>query len=146
MIQPLAPTHGAALAALETRAQSGAGLRFLEEALLDADAVVLGYWEAQALIGYALLARLPFEAELQAIGVLQEHRGQGVGRALLQGVIVKAREWQSERVLLEVREHNTAAIGLYVQAGFSVDGRRRGYYPAASAAGREDALLMSWTL
>jgi ribosomal-protein-alanine N-acetyltransferase len=42
-------------------------------------------------------------------------------------------------IMLEVREHNEAAIALYDEAGFVPVGRRRGYYERP----REDAILMT---
>lgn len=144
MITELSERHFQALAALETRALSGVSTALLKEALVVDAACVLGDWQENQLIGYALLARLPFDAELQAIGVRPEQRGQGVGDRLLKAVLAVAARWQSERVLLEVRESNAAAIRLYKSAGFQQDGYRRDYYPAAEgAAGRESALLMS---
>ncbi|UYF99469.1 GNAT family N-acetyltransferase [Halomonas sp. GD1P12] len=154
MIRPLSTGDLAALVALEADAQSGASAASLARALEDEAMIVLGAWQEKALVGYALLARLPFEAELQAIGVANGQRGQGIGGALLETVLAHARTWQSERTLLEVRASNHSAIRLYEAAGFCVDGRRRNYYspgapaagaPAASdsATGREDALLMS---
>lgn len=144
MITELSHDDFQALAALEARALSGVSAALLGEALAGDAACVVGYWHDEQLTGYALLARLPFDAELQAIGVLPEHRGQGVGERVLKAVLAVAARWQSERVLLEVRESNSAAIRLYKGAGFQQDGYRRDYYPAVhGAAGRESALLMS---
>ncbi|WP_245184557.1 ribosomal protein S18-alanine N-acetyltransferase [Halomonas salinarum] len=103
--------------------------------------------EAGSLVGFAVLARLPFEAELQAITVAASARRQGVARALLERLIATASHWGSERLLLEVRESNAPALALYRGLGFVAEGRRRGYYPAlAVSAPREDALLMALTL
>ena len=128
-------------------------------ATLDDDAMaVLGLARDAALVAYAAVARLPFEAELQAILVAASCRGQGLARRLLAAVIEQARGWGSERLLLEVRAGNASAISLYHAAGFVEDGRRRGYYPPLPAtpswgpdttpprqggAVREDAVLMS---
>ncbi|KPQ25404.1 MAG: ribosomal-protein-alanine N-acetyltransferase [Halomonas sp. HL-48] len=143
-IAELHNTDVGALLALEARAQSGASQALLTEALVDDAACVMGCWQAGELIGYALLARLPFDAELQAIGVLPERRGEGIGGELFGAVLAVAADWQSERILLEVRESNASARALYASAGFQQDGMRRDYYPAAEgAAGRESALLMS---
>jgi [ribosomal protein S18]-alanine N-acetyltransferase len=115
------------------------------------------------LVAYAVVARLPFEAELQAILVAEARRGQGHARRLLTLVVDQARGWGSERLLLEVRAGNAPAIALYRGAGFREDGLRRGYYPplpsadpapettpprraGAVGAAREDALLMSLPL
>lgn len=144
MIARLAPADAALLHALEAQAQSGTSPQLLNAALEDPNGQVLGYWQATTLVGYAIIARLPFDAELQAIGVLPGAQGQGLGGALLNGVIESAVGWGSEQLLLEVRGGNTRAVQLYRRYGFNDDGRRRGYYPAAQgAAGREDALLMS---
>ncbi|MDI4637323.1 MULTISPECIES: ribosomal protein S18-alanine N-acetyltransferase [Halomonadaceae] len=100
-----------------------------------------------ALLGFAVLARLPFEAELQAITVAPAARRQGVARALLERLITTATAWGSERLLLEVRASNAPALGLYLALGFIEEGRRRGYYPAAEPSSpREDALLMGLAL
>ncbi|BBI70160.2 hypothetical protein HAALTHF_01930n [Vreelandella aquamarina] len=97
----------------------------LDEALADEQAWVVGYWQDDVLMGYALLAKLPFDAELQAIGVLPACQGQGIGQRLLNKVVAVAKQWQAERLLLEVRAGNQRAIALYQQAGFGEDGRRR---------------------
>ncbi|MEC9483790.1 MAG: GNAT family N-acetyltransferase [Halomonas sp.] len=138
-----------ALVALERAGQahpwSEASLR---QACEDERTWVLGAFAAhdrQVLLGFASFYRLPFDTELQAITVLPEVRRQGVAGRLLRAGIEQARCWDSERLLLEVRASNRAAIGLYEQAGCGHDGVRRGYYAKAQGA-REDALLMSLTL
>ncbi|HET8791459.1 MAG TPA: ribosomal protein S18-alanine N-acetyltransferase, partial [Modicisalibacter sp.] len=117
----------------------------LDEVFKDERASVWGACEGESLLGYALLYRLPFEAEVQAISVTSRARRRGIARALLERLCDEARGWRSERVLLEVRESNQAARALYAWAGFAIDGRRRGYYRSADGLG-EDALLMSKTL
>ena len=136
----------------------------LAATLADASTAVFGLMAGDRLVGYAAVARLPFEAELQAILVADVWRGKGLAGRLLDGVIDQARDWRSERLLLEVRVGNAPAIALYRAAGFTADGTRRGYYPpltgavrasettpprqagAVGGAAREDALLMSLPL
>ncbi|SFU60011.1 GNAT family N-acetyltransferase [Halomonas korlensis] len=119
----------------------------LTRELTEADKCVLGIGSSDGLIGYAAVARLPFEAELQAIRVAESHRRQGVARCLLEAVVAQARGWECERLLLEVRAGNAAALTLYRRLGFVQDGRRRRYYPPQGAgAAREDAVLMSLPL
>lgn len=117
----------------------------LDEAFGDQRASLWGACEEGLLLGYALLYRLPFEAELQAISVAPWARRRGVARTLLLQLCDEACGWQSERLLLEVRESNQAARALYEQVGFTLDGRRRGYYRDSDGPG-EDALLMSKAL
>lgn len=143
MVTELTIEDLALLTALEEQAQSGASTPQLLEALECQDTCVLGYWQDEQLQGYAIVARLPFEAELQAIGVHPMYRRSGAGRGLMDAVFATSKSWSSERLLLEVRVGNRSAIGLYQRCGFSEDGRRKGYYPPQGAAEREDALLMS---
>lgn len=144
MITELDVEHLALLTALEAQAQSGTSASQMLAALGGQDTCVLGKWFDESLHGYAIVARLPFEAELQAIGVLPQSRRSGAGFALMEAVLATAQDWSSERLLLEVRAGNLSAIRLYQRSGLSEDGCRRGYYPAANgAAGREDAVLMS---
>ncbi|CBV43722.1 ribosomal protein S18-alanine N-acetyltransferase [Halomonas elongata] len=115
----------------------------LKAALTDGADVVFGLEEDGELLGYAILSRLPFDAELQSILVASHARRRGLAVALMEAVIAQAKAWKSERLLLEVREANAPAITLYRRMGFAEDGRRRDYYPSLDGAGREDALLMS---
>lgn len=132
------------LAALERLGQAHPWREaWLSEALDDGHAECWGAHDGRgALVGHAILYRLPFEAELQAITVNPGMRRRGVARQLLARLIATAEGWGSERVLLEVRGTNHGAQALYRAMGFVVDGRRANYYPA-HAGRREDALLMS---
>ncbi|MCG6658298.1 ribosomal protein S18-alanine N-acetyltransferase [Halomonas campisalis] len=146
LLRRLEPCDLQRLTALEREAQSRPrSSAQLGEALHDETRCVVAIEAADGeLVGHAVIARLPFEAELEAILVRPAWRRRGVAVRLLKAVIEQARDWRSERLLLEVRAGNRAAIALYRGAGFIEDGRRRGYYPPPSAgAPREDAVLMS---
>lgn len=51
------------------------------------------------------------------LAVLESHRGQGVGRALLAAVEVRARARGCCKITLEVLENNTRARSLYASCG-----------------------------
>ena len=109
--------------------------------------VGLGEQVREGLCGFAVLSRQPFDAELQAITVAPQVRRQGLAGRLVTALIDQAVSWGSERLLLEVRASNQAALALYRRSGFRDDGVRRGYYPPLNGSGaREDALLMSYPL
>lgn len=110
---------------------------------VESNTSVLGAWCEQQLVGHAVLVNLGVDAELQAIMVVPARRRHGLGQRLLAGIIERADFWSSERLLLEVRAGNAAALALYYQAGFVLDGVRNHYYPAPGGGGREDACLMS---
>jgi ribosomal protein S18 acetylase RimI-like enzyme len=59
------------------------------------------------------------------MGVLASYRGQGLGRALLRACIARAWAAGLERIDLEVRTDNLAAIRLYESTGFQREGIRR---------------------
>jgi ribosomal-protein-alanine N-acetyltransferase len=90
---------------------------------------------------FALLSQILDEATLLNIAVFPALRRQGLARKLLVYALHELVQRGARRCLLEVRVSNTPAITLYRSMGFSVDGKRRDYYPAPE--GREDALLMS---
>lgn len=91
-------------------------------------------------VGYSLMMMVLDEAHLLNVSVRDDYQKQGFGRALLTHMMDKAKYYQANEMLLEVRASNLAAITLYEAAGFTQIGIRKGYYPAAS--GREDAVIM----
>lgn len=91
--------------------------------------------------GFALFSQILDEATLLNIVVHPHRRRQGIARHLLSTALGALAARGALRCFLEVRVGNARAIALYRSLGFSVDGTRRDYYPAAG--GREDALLMS---
>jgi putative acetyltransferase len=66
------------------------------------------------------------------MAVAREHRGQGVGSALLAAAIASARENGLHKLSLGVFAHNAAAIALYRKFGFVEEGRRVKHYRRAN--------------
>lgn len=93
-----------------------------------------------AIAGYAIFSAAAGEAHLLNLCVAPDHRRNGLGQLLLDGVLVDACLLQAGRLFLEVRPSNKPAIKLYRQNDFRVIGRRPEYYPGPG--GREDALVM----
>jgi ribosomal-protein-alanine N-acetyltransferase len=96
------------------------------------------------IIGYAVLMMVLDEAHLLNVSVAPSHKGQGLGRYLLDYMMQIGREKGGLNMFLEVRPSNTSAITLYESIGFNEMGVRPGYYPAQN--GREDAVLMGVAL
>lgn len=101
----------------------------------------LGIFTGGQLHGFVLLSHLLDEAEVLEIGVAPQYQRAGLARQLLQHALQQLAQLGIERLMLEVRASNFPALGLYRALGFVEDGRRAGYYPAAT--GHEDAVLMS---
>ncbi len=86
------------------------------------------------LVGHAVASLAGDVAELQRIAVAEDHRRGGVATALLEEVLALAAGGGADRVLLEVREDNAAALAFYAARGFvEVDRRRRYYRDGATA-------------
>lgn len=58
------------------------------------------------------------------MGLLKDHRGQGIGTRLMQTALGKAKQKGLLRIELEVYEHNMAGIKLYEKMGFEHEGAR----------------------
>lgn len=94
--------------------------------------------EGDRVVGYAGLCAYPDEAFVQTMAVAADHRGQGLGALMLEGLLAEAERRGLRTVLLEVRADNPQAQRLYERHGFRRTAVRRGYYP-----GGVDAWVMT---
>ena len=99
-------------------------------------------FEGEELVGYVGGMSLYETCDLNNIAVLPQHRRRGIAAQLLEAYMEEARVRGAEQMLLEVRESNTPAIGLYERYGFKPYGKRKNYYRNPA----EDAVLMVVTL
>lgn len=90
------------------------------------------------LVGYLLARLVAGDAEVHDVATAPRHRRKGVARALLEAGTEYLWRHGAERISLEVRVSNAAAIGLYRGFGFEARGRRVAYY----ADNQEDALIL----
>jgi ribosomal-protein-alanine N-acetyltransferase len=136
----------------EAQAADGPGIAALERATFGSDAwsdglvqegltgtvpgalYLVAESDTASLQGYAAASLFADVSELQRIAVAQTHRRTGVASALLERVELEARRRYSERLLLEVREDNTAACAFYAARGFVEINRRQRYYGDGTTA------------
>ena len=90
------------------------------------------------IVGYAGLASVGGQADVQTIGVVPGRRGAGIGAALLTELIDEAVRRGDEGLFLEVRVDNAPARRLYERFGFAQIGVRERYYQPADV----DAAVM----
>ncbi|HVW74157.1 MAG TPA: ribosomal protein S18-alanine N-acetyltransferase [Rhizomicrobium sp.] len=83
--------------------------------------------------GFVLARAAADEAEILTLAVRPDARGKGLGRALLQAAINRARELGAVTMFLEVGADNPHAIALYASLGFAKVGMRKGYYEGRDA-------------
>jgi ribosomal-protein-alanine N-acetyltransferase len=90
--------------------------------------------EEGQVVGHAVISLVADIAELQRIAVAQSHRRRGLAGALLEEVVRLAVRSGADRLLLEVRADNDAAVSFYAAHGFvEVDRRPRYYRDGATA-------------
>lgn len=106
--------------------------------LTKASSIGLGALEGGLLVGYVIVSRYVDAWHIMNIAVHPEHRGRGVGSALLERLFEITAGDTRRGYTLEVRVSNERAIRLYRRYGFRKRGIRRGYY----TDNREDALIM----
>ena len=82
------------------------------------------------------------EGQITNIAVHPDHRGRGLGLAIVQALIKHAKTERLATITLEVRVSNAPAIALYRKVGFAEVGRRKGFYTKPT----EDALIMELKL
>lgn len=88
-------------------------------------------------VGFLVARHIAPEWELENIVIAPAARRKGLGKRLLDTLLARASETNSDAVFLEVRESNAGARAIYEKLGFQISGRRKSYY----ADPEEDAVL-----
>ncbi len=139
-------THGAGgcrLGGADRKRQLHAALE--QTGLLDAmrlpENIMLVAQEDGEILGYQCTYVSFDEGELTNIAVKKSARGKGVGAHLIRCLQEKAKESGVERIVLEARVTNEAAISLYQKMGFVNLGIRKNLYEHPV----EDGVIMSYT-
>ena len=85
----------------------------------------------QSIVGYAgVFAPGAAEADILTVGVVPEHRGKGIAKALMALITDWDKDQGSTAMMLEVKTDNTDAIGLYESLGYSTLNVRKDYFGA----------------
>jgi ribosomal-protein-alanine N-acetyltransferase len=94
---------------------------------------------SSALAAFLVARFLQPEMEFENIVVAPAVRRAGIGKQLIETLVVQAHRMNCTAVFLEVRASNTAARRLYEKVGFRETGHRKAYYTNPG----EDAVLYS---
>ncbi|MCH7353610.1 ribosomal protein S18-alanine N-acetyltransferase [Acinetobacter sp. NIPH 1958] len=98
------------------------------------------YEQANQVVGFCILQPVVDEANLLLMAIHPSQQGKGLGYALLDDSIQQLKN-NPIQIFLEVRQSNTAAIGLYEKSGFHQIDLRKNYYPNTDGS-REHAVIM----
>lgn len=109
-----------------------------EDSLNAGNTTYLTALEDGRIIGYCGFLQVLDEAEITNVAVDETARCRGSGYRMMKKLLECAQEQGAVSVLLEVRESNAAAIGLYKKLGFTAESVRRNFYENP----REDAIIM----
>ena len=93
--------------------------------------------EENEILGFAGIKVILDEVEIMNIATKKDCRNQGIGKLLLDRIILEAKNKNIRKINLEVNENNSIAIHLYEKFGFNKDGERKNYYRD------QNAILMS---
>jgi ribosomal-protein-alanine N-acetyltransferase len=87
--------------------------------------------QEECIIGYAgVFAPGHTEADILTVGVVPNHRGQGIAKALMALLTDWANAQGSTAMMLEVKTDNHEAIGLYESLGYLKLNVRKDYFGA----------------
>ena len=91
------------------------------------------------IVGFLLggYTALPRQAHILSIAILQEYRGMGLGRKILNHFVDTIKKLNYNSVKLEVNVNNQKAIKMYEEFNFKIESKVRKYYQDGS-----DAYLM----
>ena len=102
-------------------------LRELPEAFIvaEVDDKVIGYIMCKIEFGFSNFRKLGFvkKGHVVSVAVLDQHRGKGIGKALMLEGINGVLSRKSDEIYLEVRLSNTQAIRMYQGLGFQIKSR-----------------------
>jgi ribosomal-protein-alanine N-acetyltransferase len=98
--------------------------------------------EHKRLVGYCIVMPGVEELHLLNISVDPTFQRKGVARRALQAIEQTGLSKKYNKILLEVRKSNSAALALYKGLHYELIGTRKDYYPAIDPNTREDALVL----
>ena len=104
--------------------------------------ITFGALEDNEIVGFISADYILDECTIFNIGVLSEYRRKGLGKLLIDELINEAKKRDFAFITLEVRSENIPAYKLYEKAGFTLCGKRKGYYKNPD----DDALIYTLNL
>ena len=95
------------------------------------------YWvkkEDDEIVGYLAIQFVGEDIEILGLGVLEDYRGKGYASDMLFAMMNYLKQYNYNKVFLEVRDSNNVAKNLYSKFNFNRSGTRLNYYKDENAA------------
>ena len=95
------------------------------------------YWvkkEDDEIVGYLAIQFAGEDIEILGLGVLEDYRGKGYASDMLFAMMNHLKQYNYNKVFLEVRDSNNVAKNLYSKFNFNRSGTRLNYYKDENAA------------
>jgi len=131
-LAPAEPSDIPQLTALEDQSFSSDRIspRQFRYLLTKANSIVVKAVDHETVTGYMVLLKRKTSSKLRlySIGVAPSSRKKGIARALLTYAEKIATNYHCKQLTLEVCEHNTSAVQLYLDTGFNQYGLKKNYY------------------
>lgn len=137
-VRALAGGEVEAVVRLEENELSGWNRASVMEELGRSGSISLAAADSGTLVGWCSARFFEDEAELLKIGVARTCRRLGCGTRLMTELQRRLQELGVERIYLEVRSKNEAAVSFYSGLGFTPAARRISYYSRPA----DDALVL----
>ncbi|MFQ3680375.1 MAG: ribosomal protein S18-alanine N-acetyltransferase [Pseudanabaenaceae cyanobacterium] len=99
-----------------------------EKEVANPNSCLVAVVQGDFLLGFGCFWQILTEAHITMVAVRPSWQGQGLGTALVWGLLQRACQRDCLRATLEVRVSNHRAIALYRKFGFVELGRRKRYY------------------
>jgi RimJ/RimL family protein N-acetyltransferase len=148
LAEAVAREEGRWILATEGWRSIGDERRYLKTVQRHPDAVVLVADDDGEVVARLSLSRDPHPASRHVadvgLMVAESHRGQGIGRLLLDAAVDWARRSEIRKLELHVFPWNEPALRLYESFGFEREGYRKGHYARDDEL--VDAILMAYAI
>ena len=107
-----------------------------------------GAYQDQTLVGIIICNEIKWNNSLwiENIRVSSDHRGSGIGKALMDHVIIFASQKQYRLIGLETQNTNYPAIKFYQKNHFVIDGVDFSHYPCRAGQVADTAIFMKYFL
>ena len=90
---------------------------------------------SKSIVGYCVTEfQKNATAHIASIAIMLEYQKLGLANRLVSHAEMIAKQAGAQRIVLEVNEHNLAAIGLYQKAGYHHYGKQERFYNDGSTA------------